>query len=137
MVCFSNALVLLSDSYRKYVVTVQYVLKVILTGSKKQIISENIWSPAHTHISCRTGGGEWKQMQAALREKSSYKLFLNHAEQENTVRPKQRKVGRKGNIKNILAQCMLSRMWYPVSVTTPLYAKIQECVAWRRLRHTQ
>lgn len=85
MVCFSNALVLLSDSYRKYVVTVQYVLKVILTGSKKQIISENIWSPAHTHISCRTGGGKWKQMQAALREKSSYKLFLNHAQQERIL----------------------------------------------------
>lgn len=62
MVCFSSAPVLLSDSYRKCAVTEQYVLKVILTGSKKQIISENIWSPAHMHISCQTRGSKWKQM---------------------------------------------------------------------------
>lgn len=85
MGCFSNALVLLSDSYRKYVVTVQYVLKVILTGSKKQIISGNIWSPAHMHISCQTGGGKWKQMPAALQEKSSCKFFLNQAQQDRIL----------------------------------------------------
>lgn len=90
MVCFSNALVLLSDSYRKYVVTVQYVFKVILTGSKKQIISENIWSPAHMYISCRTGGGKWKQMQATLQEKSSYKLFLNNAQEKIVLLGKSR-----------------------------------------------
>lgn len=75
MVCFSNAPVLLSDSYRKYAVTVQYVLKVILTGSKKQIISGNIWSPAHMHISCQTRGSKWKQMQANFRKRVDTSCF--------------------------------------------------------------
>lgn len=84
-VCFSNAPGLRSDSYRKHVVTVQYVLKVILTGSKKQIISENIRSLAHTHISCQTGGGKWEQRQAALQQGSSCKLVLKHVQRERTV----------------------------------------------------
>lgn len=75
MVCFSNAPVLLSDSYRKYAVTVQYVLKVILTGSKKQIISENIWSPAHMQISCQTRGSKGKQMQANFRKRVDTSCF--------------------------------------------------------------
>lgn len=112
MVCFSNAPVLLFDSYRKCAVTVQYVFKVILTGSKKQIISENIWSLAHMHISCQARGSKWKQMQANFR-KSRYKLFLNHEQhKKNTVSLKQKKVGRKDKTKDILAQCVSSYRWW-------------------------